>query len=427
MHIYFSGIGGTGIGPLALIAAQAGYTVSGSDKQDSDYITYLRSHGITNIHIGQEYDQIQSIHQSNPIEWFVHTSALSIEHPNAPELAFCRDHAIEVSKRDELINHIIAERNLKLIAIAGTHGKTTTTAMMIWLLKQLQIPVSYSVGAKISYGEMGEFDSSSEYFVYEADEFDRNFLQFRPFVSVIPGIAYDHPDIYPTQDDYNQAFAEFINASQKTVLRQSDKARLTHELTSELHIVDDSSDPQKLQLVGEVNRNNAQLVASTAVALELCTFEKACELLSQFPGLSRRFEQISEHIISDYAHTPEKIMGALQMAHEVAGENVVVVYEGLHNTRQHFIKEQLKTLFSGTKKLYVVPSYLAREDETLDLLTPEKLTNLIAEPTNRIPAQLNASLQHALENEVQNGNLVLCLSAGGGGSLDEWLRKTFLS
>src|SRR5215207_7197683 len=100
MHIFFSGIGGTAIGPLALIAKQAGYKVSGSDKQDSQYIHYLKKHGVTDIHIGQEYEQIAAAHDQNPIDWFVYTSALPLENPDAPELAFCRDLSIKTSKRD---------------------------------------------------------------------------------------------------------------------------------------------------------------------------------------------------------------------------------------------------------------------------------------------------------------------------------------
>ena len=129
---------------------------------------------------------------------------------------------------------------------------------------------------------------------------------------------------------------------------------------------------------------------------------------------------------SDYAHTPEKIRGALQLAHEVAGENVVVVYEGLHNTRQHFIKEDLAHLFDSAKHVYIVPSYLAREDESLELLTPEKLVNLFSNPQGATPSELNDQLIEHIKVHQKSGDLILCLSAGGGGSLDEWLRKEII-
>jgi UDP-N-acetylmuramate--alanine ligase len=163
MHIYFSGIGGAGIGPLAQIAHQAGYQVSGSDKQDSQYIQYLAKHGITEVHIGQDAAGIAKIHDEHPIDWFVYTSALPLENPDAPELAFCREQNIKMSKRDELLNQILADRNLKMIAVAGTHGKTTTTALTTWLFKQLEEPVSYLLPAKTNFAEMGEYDEGSAY------------------------------------------------------------------------------------------------------------------------------------------------------------------------------------------------------------------------------------------------------------------------
>jgi UDP-N-acetylmuramate--alanine ligase len=84
MHVYFSGIGGAGIGPLALIAHQAGYEVSGSDKQDSSYIQYLKEHGVTDVHIGQEYNQIAEVHAAKPIDWYVYSSAVTKEQGDAP-------------------------------------------------------------------------------------------------------------------------------------------------------------------------------------------------------------------------------------------------------------------------------------------------------------------------------------------------------
>ena len=419
MHIYFSGIGGTAIGPLALIAKQAGYTISGSDKQDSQYINYLKKHGISQIHIGQTKEQIEKVHKKQPIDWFVYTSALPLENPNAPELLFCKEHNIKTSKRDELLNQIIKDKKLKMIAIAGTHGKTTTTAIAIWLLKKIGMPISYSVGAKISFGEMGQYVADSKYFIYEADEFDRNFLHFKPFISIVSGIDYDHPDIYPTREDYYEAFNIFLNQSQNIVAHANDMIKIGRKIQNQ------QVDLNKIKLVGEVNRKNAQLVVEAVSKISVEPINSLITKINQFPGVSRRFEQITNNLISDYAHTPEKIKGALQIASEVAGKNVVVVYEGLHNTRQHFIKNELKNLFDDVKKLYIVPSYLAREDKSLELLTPEKLVKLTANPDNASPMKLDNNLKTTISKHLNNGDLVLCLTAGGGGSLDEWLRLSF--
>ncbi len=430
MHIFFSGIGGAGIGPLALIAKQAGYDVSGSDTHNSSYLKYLTSQGISNIHVGQAKDQIAAVHAGNPIDWYVYSSALPKTDPNHPELAFCKENNIKATKRAELLNEILSQKNLKMIAVAGTHGKTTTTAMIIWLFKQLGIPISYSVGAKISFGEYGEYTPSSEYFVYEADEYDHNFLSFHPFMSLISGVDWDHPDIYPTREQYYQAFKKFISQSKWTVLWQEDVAKL--QLTPEknqLELDEDDSDINNFTLAGKVNRQDAWLVAKAIFEIVDKPLAELVEILNKFPGLSRRHEEVAPSIYTDYAHTPGKIRGALQLAQESAGDNVVVVYEGLHNLRQHFIKDELKNIFDGVKQLYIVPSYLAREDPNLPTLSPQDLKELLSEKAQKHThtANLDEKLKENIKRHAKSGDLVLCLSSGGTGSLDEWLRKEFKS
>lgn len=419
-HIYFSGIGGSGISPLALMAHQSGYEVSGSSDKHSSMIDYLQNHGIENIHVGQTADAIAKVHDNTPIDWFVYSSAIEKENPHHPELVFVRENTIRMSKRDDFINKILEDSGQKMIAIAGTHGKTTTTAMTIWLFKSLGIPISYLLGGKVSFGEPGEYHPDSEYFIYEADEYDRNFLSFHPTLSIIPGIAYDHPDIYPTIDDYNQAFLQFFNQSDNIIAHPEDVKKITDTNSS---TQDEFDIVNSLTLPGLVNRQNAQLVVEGLYKLKIAPLQQLVNLVNQFPGVSRRFEKLADNIYTDYAHTPEKIEGALQLAHEVAGDNVVVVYEGLHNTRQHFIKEQLETLFDGVKKLYIVPSYRAREDEDLEDLTPEKLANIVKQPGDVVPSQLDNELLESIKKEADSDNLVLCLTAGGASSLDEWLRK----
>jgi len=321
----------------------------------------------------------------------------------------------------------LSDSGQKMLAIAGTHGKTTTTAMAIWMFKQLNIPVSYSVGAKLSFGEMAEFNPDAQYFVYEADEYDRNFLNFSPAVSVFPGIDYDHPDIYPTRQEYYEAFQQFIEQSDKSILWENDAQKLYILPSSSVEIISDIKDYSHIKLAGLVNRMNAHEIIVTLEKIGLCGYDRGVEIMNSFPGVSRRFERITEGIYSDYAHTPEKIRGAIHMALEVAGENVVVVYEGLHNTRQNFIRDELVDLFDGVKKLYVIPSYLAREDESLEMLTPEKLCRIINTPSEREPAGLDDELKDNIKKHADNNELVLCLTAGGGGSLDEWLRAEFIS
>ncbi|MEX2014628.1 MAG: Mur ligase domain-containing protein [Candidatus Saccharimonadales bacterium] len=427
MNVFFSGIGGTAIGPLALIAHQAGYSVYGSDKQNSQYIEYLKMKGLKNIHIGQSSENIAEIHEKTPIDWFVYSSAVSIEDPNHPELSFAKENSIKLSKRDEFLNRIISDSGKKLIAIAGTHGKTTTTAMAVWLFNELGIPISYSVGAKISFGDMGHFDKNSEYFIYECDEFDRNFLAFQPYLSLIAGIDYDHHEIFPTEQDYRKAFFDFTQNSERVVLWPEDAKKINFEGTADDWILKwDSISEKTISLPGEVNRKDAWLVAVGLNKNHIgpADLGKTTKILSKFPGLSRRFEEIKENLYSDYAHTVPKIKGCLQMAREVS-DRVVIVYEPLTDRRQHYIKDEYKTLFKGIKKLYWVPSYLAREDPAQKVITPEEFISIAEVPDDKQAMELDGKLKDAIQNHLDSGDTVVCISGGGGNSLDEWLRKNF--
>lgn len=430
MHIYFSGIGGAGIGPLAQIAHQAGYQVSGSDKQDSSYIQYLRKHGVTDIHIGQDYDSIAETHDKNPIDWFVYSSALTLENPDAPEVKFCEEQNIKTSKRDELLNQILQDKNLKLIAVAGTHGKTTTTSLTIWLFKQLEIPLSYSVGAKISFGDMGQYDQGSEYFVYEADEFDRNFLAFEPYMSLITGVSWDHHEIFPTREDYQDAFREFIEQTKHTIIWQEDSDYLG--LTASDHTVLDPAAVNQtgITIPGQYNRLDAWLVIQAVHKITGEPIEKLVDMVNQFPGLSRRMERIIPNLYSDYAHTPEKIRGCMSVALELAaeeGQNIVVVYEPLTNRRQHYMMDDYQDCFDGAKQLYWIPSYLAREDPAQRVIPPAELITHLADPSFAQAMERDDELKSVIQKHLDAGDMVVCMAGGGGGSLDDWLRAEFTS
>jgi UDP-N-acetylmuramate--alanine ligase len=430
MHVYFSGIGGAGIGPLALIAKQAGYDVSGSDEKDSAYISYLKSEGINDIHTGQTREKIAAVHARKPIDWFVYTSALAGEHP---ELIFCQQNGIRMSKRDQFINEILSEKDLEMVAVAGTHGKTTTTAMLVWLLKQIKEPLSYSVGAKISFGEMGQYELRSRYFIYEADEFDRNFLAFKPRLAVIVGLAWDHHEIFPTQESYFEAFRQFIGQSQEAILWQADAEKLDSLSNPPSGLLIESENNtflNKIKLIGRYNRFDAWLAVRAVAHLTQESPEKLIKLINDFPGVSRRFEKLANNLYTDYAHTPDKIRGVMSVALETAqktGQRIVIVYEPLTNRRMHYMRTQHRDVFDGADALYWVPSYLAREDPTLRVLTPTDLIKDLDVPAQAVakPMKLNNKLKDVILKHLAEGDLIIGLSGGGGGSLDEWLRKAF--
>lgn len=430
MHIYFSGIGGAGIGPLAMVAHQAGYKVSGSDKQDSQYIEYLRKHGITDIHVGQSAEAISSVHDKKPIDWFVYTSALPLENPDAPELRFCAEQKIKTSKRDELLNQILAEKELNLIAIAGTHGKTTTTAMTTWLFVELQKPISYLLPAKTAFADMGHYDANSKYFVYEADEFDRNFLAFEPTISLITGVSWDHHEIFPTREDYQAAFREFIEQSTQTYLWEEDANYLSlNSLNKTLNTLSINNEGlRKLKILGKYNRFDAWLAIQAVHQATGEPIDKLIDIVNRFPGLSRRMEMIKPNLYSDYAHTPEKIRGAMSVAREMAsetGQKLVVVYEPLTNRRQHYMIDDYKDCFDGADQVYWVPSYLAREDPDQSILEPAELITHLSDSSIAKPMRRDEELKSVIKKHLDSGDMVVGMAGGGGGSLDDWLRQEF--
>ena len=206
MNIYISGISGTGLGPLALMASDAGLFVSGSDLSEGAVSSELLSKNIP-VEFGvQNGDFLQKMYDAGKVDWFVYTSALPADHP---ELQLAQKLGVRISKRDELIAYLVDKLGLKMVAVAGTHGKTTTTSMITWVALNLGLPISYLIGTTLPFAEAGHYDAESEFLIYEADEYDRNFLHFSPWLSVITTVSYDHPDIYPTKLDYMRAFSKF--------------------------------------------------------------------------------------------------------------------------------------------------------------------------------------------------------------------------
>lgn len=417
MHIYFSGIGGVGIGPLAEIAHDAGYMVTGSDREASPVTRRLDARGIP-IHIGQTTEAIEEIHTRTPIDRFIYTAALPPDHP---ELAFAKRHGISCGKRDELLAQIITEKELHLIAVSGTHGKTTTTGMLIWAFQYLRIPISYSVGTTLSYGPSGKYDAQSQYFVYECDEYDRNMLHFEPQLALITALDYDHPDTYENEHVYKDAFVQFMRQSTATLLWEKDLRYLSQpDIAASYEAYDDLMNLSRFTLPGNHVRHNAFLVyqALGKVAPSVPT-ETILAALNTFPGTDRRFEKLSENLYSDYGHHPAEIAATLQLTRELSDE-VVLVYQPHQNIRQHEIKDQYSDSMVLAQQIYWLPTYLSREDPSLEVLTPEQLSATLTNVHAVKPAEMNEDLWKNIQHARQEGKLVLVM---GAGSIDNWVRK----
>ena len=405
MKIYISGISGTGMGPLALMAKDAGIDVCGSDLSKGAIYDELIKAGIE-VEIGPQDGKFLQKKIDEGVDWFCYTSALPEDHA---ELIMAREKGIKCTKRDDLTAYLVDELGLKMVAIAGTHGKTTTTAMIIWGALKLRLPVSYIVGTTLGFAPSASYKTGDKYFVYEADEYDRNFLKYHPWLAVIPAVSYDHPDIYPTSEDYEKAFLQFEEQSEKVIFEGAGA---------------------EFKLAGEVRRKDAGLAAMAI--LEMIKNEGRNEgldevrgILDEFPGVGRRFERINDGVYTDYAHHPEEVMATVDVARDECRlrgrKGVVVVYQPHQNTRQHEVKDGYRRAFVGADKVFWLPTYLTRENPDLKMIEPEEFIADL-EGVDAEAVKLGDDLEGKLRKYLDDGYLVVLMTAGPA---DSWWREQF--
>ena len=407
MKIYISGISGTGMGPLALMAKKAGISVCGSDLHEGAIFQELKDADVE-VSIGKQDGEFLREKIKDGVEWFVHTSALP---ETALELKVAREAGIRISKRDNLTEFLIQKLGLKMVAVAGTHGKTTTTAMIIWTCLKLGLPVSYVVGSTLGFAPSGSYKNEDKYFIYEADEYDRNFLKFHPWLSVIVSVSYDHPDIYKTPEEYVAAFEQFKSQSEKVI---SDTSFSDFKLAGEARRYDAGL---AFEAVKEIIKNENLAISDKEIV----------KVLNEFPGVGRRFEKLADGIYTDYAHHPEEIKATMDVAldqMDIDGlKGVVVVYQPHQNIRQHEVQDLYYDAFVGASKIFWLPTYLTRENPDLPVLKPLDFINQLNNAEVAEAAELNDELWAEICKYRDDGYLVILMSAGPA---DEWLRgKTY--
>ena len=446
MNIYISGITGTGLGPLALMARRAGFNVCGTDLAKGAIYDELVEAGIE-MKIGPQDGEFLKEKLAEGVDWFVYTSALKEDHA---ELVMARAKGVKCTKRDDFTEFLVEKLRLKMVAVAGTHGKTTTTAMIVWGALKLGIPVSYIVGTTLSFAPSGAYREKDKYFVYEADEYDRNFLRYHPWLAVIPAVSYDHPDIYPTQEDYDAAFMQFRTQSRKVIEHKEGLANEVAEGSLSTDCLAGGTTggflPSDFGLAGEARRIDAALAAEAVLEMMVeqgmvnrdedesrgddsglrQARRKIVQILDEFPGVGRRFERIGLNVYSDYAHHPEEIAATLNVAQDerkrLGKRGVVVVYQPHQNTRQHKVKDGYRDAFVGADKVFWLPTYLTREDESLRVLTPEDFIATLENREVAEAAELNDDLEKELRKLIEEGYIVLLMTAG---PVDGWMREKF--
>lgn len=357
MKIYCIGIGGIGLSALARYYNYNGYEVLGSDASDSELIQTLKVEGIDVI-IGSDATRL-----TNDIDMVVHTIAIPT---TQPELVRAKEMGILCKTYPEALGEVTKEK--KTIAVCGTHGKTTTTAMTYHALKACGINPTVIIGSLLAGVGTNFIPGDSEYMVVESCEYKRSFLNIHPTHILVTNIDADHLDYYKDIEDIKSAFQEFAS-------KVTDGFVVTHAnvdlATSGTNIHADSVPKESIELsvLGEHNKQNAQLVLALGNALGLPE-EKVREGLKEFKGTWRRLEYKGTttngvEVYDDYGHHPTEIKATFEALRSKFGpERMLYVFFQPHLfSRTKLFLAEFAEVLAQADRVYVMPIYAAREHD----------------------------------------------------------------
>jgi UDP-N-acetylmuramate--alanine ligase len=364
-RLHFIGIGGAGMSGLALVCARLGATVSGSDRGDSSYMERLREAGLDPA-VGHDAANLPEGAE------VVVSTAIGAENP---ELALARERGVEPIHRGALLAELCAEK--RLIAVAGTHGKTTTTAMAVWALRAIGADPAFFVGGEVpGVGAGGAAANAGwgkgEWVVAEADESDASFLELRPEIAVVTNVELDHHARWGSLAELHVAFREFLSPAAAAVLPADGAldglAGAGRRLGFDAHL----PGPADLNLAvpGAHNRANAR-AALAAIELAGLDVEAAAVALESFPGVRRRLELKGQRgatrIYDDYAHHPTEVRAALSALRELEPEHLIAVFQPHLYSRTKALGEEFGAALALADEVAVLDVYPAREEPVGEL------------------------------------------------------------
>ena len=438
-RIHIIGIGGTGMSPIAFVLKEAGAIVTGSDRSYSEIIPNLEAAGIS-VQIGHQAENI------GEADLVLFSSAIPQDNPERVE---AEKRNLPAMRRNEFLRELLNDRDV--IAVAGTHGKTTTTSMLSWVLTELgekpgfiigSVPVNLHTNARL-----GENRS----FVIEADEYDNMFLGLFPKTAILTRIEHDHPDCFPTEESYFAAFQSFLNQVKpdgsilfnaddrnQDVLKSqagSDRSLFTYgrsenadfraenlwKMENGCYRYDFVVAQTEARTVVELSVPGTHNVLNSSAALACCAVnglnvERAAAALHRFNGIRRRFEKIAEWnditIIDDYAHHPTEIQATLRGAREVyAANRIWAIWQPHTYSRTQSLLNEFCNSFSDADIVLVTDIYASREKPG-DFGFADLKKAMLENYQNVQFADTHADAAATLKTSLQPGDVVVTLSAG---------------
>ena len=458
-RVHFIGIGGSGLSAIARLLNESGYEVTGSDRTLSQFAVDLQKEGVA-VHIGHEAGNVAGA------DIVIRSSAIGEDNPEV-KAALLAD--IPVYKRADFLGQLMSDKTG--IAVAGTHGKTTTTAMIAWTLYSMNRDPSFIVGGTLNNLKVNARAGKGSPFVIEADEYDRMFLGLKPQIEVVTNLEHDHPDCYPKFEDMYSAFQSFVDllpsdgtlivcAESESAVSLLSYARrkaisvMSYSVQNEMTI----NSPQwmqarivkpnerggfdfsamtnmgveaaafvdvSLQVPGKHNVLNALATLSVIATLGL-SLQEAAAALSKFTGTGRRFEVRGERkgviVIDDYAHHPTEIRATLAGAKaRYPKHRIWAVWQPHTYSRTQTLFVEFSRAFADADQVLVTEIYASREAKQ-DFSSAEVVSSM-PHSSARYTGSLGDTTKYLLKH-LRSGDVLLVLSAGDADEISiEVLKK----
>ncbi|MBW0144402.1 UDP-N-acetylmuramate--L-alanine ligase [Sphingomicrobium clamense] len=442
--IHFVGIGGIGMSGIAEVMHQLGYKVQGSDLKDGPVVQKLRDAGIT-VHVGHDPDNLGDAE--------VVVCSTAVRRTN-PEVQAASEKRLPLVKRSEMLAELM--RMQQTVAVAGTHGKTTTTSMVAALLDAGGIDPTVINGGIINrYGSNARL-GKSDWMVVEADESDGSFLRLDGTIAIVTNIDPEHLDHYGGFEEVKAAFCQFVEnvpfyglavmcidhpEVQNVIGQVQDRRIRTYGFSAQADLRADNLQPKLggtcfdvvhtdrdgnvhtmeniwVPIPGRHNVQNA--LAAIGAAMELGVSEEQIrDGFKSFDGVKRRFSKVGEVggavVIDDYAHHPVEIKAALQAARDAVpeGGRVIAVAQPHRYTRLRDLMDEFQTAFNEADIVMVTPVYEAGEDP-IEGVGAKALVDGLRDRGHRMARTVEdeADLAEALRDIAAEGDIILCMGAG---------------
>jgi UDP-N-acetylmuramate--alanine ligase len=444
-HVHFIGIGGTGLSAIARVLYERGISVSGSDQTLSPMAADLQAMGV----------QVSTGHQATNINGatlVVRSSA--VPHDNV-EVQAALTKGLQVLKRSDYLAQLMQDQTV--LAVAGTHGKTTTTAMLAWIFSEMGLSPSFIVGGIVNNLAVNAAAGQGTHFIIEADEYDHMFLGLRPDIAVVTNVEHDHPDLFPTAQSFDQAFDQFakcirsggrlivcaddpgagrfIERLQRTDVAistygtslgadfRADRVKAIPAAGHTFDILHAEQPLARLRLHVPGHHNMLNALAAFAVAhFQDLEAEPVAGALNRFSGTGRRFD-VRGHaagvtVIDDYAHHPTEIDATIQAARDrYPGKRLWVVWQPHTYSRLNLLADAFAAALSAADHVIITDVYAAREQAPAGF-TLDSLVQQVSSFTVQHISGLDAAAAKLLM-ALSPGDILLTLSAGDANTLSK--------